>query len=43
MALLTGLPATGERVVFERSEGTSVVEEVLKEAMEEHVYRGSQR
>ncbi|KAJ8430475.1 hypothetical protein Cgig2_003057 [Carnegiea gigantea] len=35
VALLTGLLATGKRIAFERSEGTSEVEEVLKGAMEE--------
>ncbi|KAJ8429158.1 hypothetical protein Cgig2_030295 [Carnegiea gigantea] len=43
VALLIRLPATGKLVAFERSEGTSVVEEVLKEAMEECVYQERQR
>ncbi|KAJ8426838.1 hypothetical protein Cgig2_025243 [Carnegiea gigantea] len=35
VALLTGFPATGKRVAFERNDGDSEVEEVLNGAMEE--------
>ncbi|KAJ8422468.1 hypothetical protein Cgig2_017475 [Carnegiea gigantea] len=37
------LPATGKHIAFERSDGSSEVEEVLKEAMEKRVSRERQR
>ncbi|KAJ8433190.1 hypothetical protein Cgig2_025581 [Carnegiea gigantea] len=37
-----GLPTTGKRITFKKSEGTSEVEEVLKGAMEERVSRERQ-
>ncbi|KAJ8430116.1 LOW QUALITY PROTEIN: hypothetical protein Cgig2_007089 [Carnegiea gigantea] len=43
VALLTGFPATRMHVAFERSDGGSEVEEVLKRAMEEHVCTERQR
>ncbi|KAJ8422969.1 hypothetical protein Cgig2_002580 [Carnegiea gigantea] len=43
VALLTGFPATGKCVTFERSDGGSEVEEVLKGAMEECVSRERKR
>ncbi|KAJ8428740.1 hypothetical protein Cgig2_022650 [Carnegiea gigantea] len=41
VALLTGFPASGKRIAFERSDGGSEVEQVLKGAMEERVRRES--
>jgi len=43
VALLTGLLATGKRIAFESTEGTSEVEEVLKGVMEERVSQERQR
>ncbi|KAJ8425492.1 hypothetical protein Cgig2_029574 [Carnegiea gigantea] len=43
VALLTGFPATGKLIAFERSDGGGEVEEVLKRAMEERVCRERQR
>ena len=39
VALITGLPAHGKRILFERSEATGEVEELLKGVMDDHVSR----
>ncbi|KAJ8432257.1 hypothetical protein Cgig2_013910 [Carnegiea gigantea] len=43
VALLTGLPAIGKQVTFDRGIGASEVEEVIKAAMEDHLAKERNR
>jgi len=43
VALLTGLPGTKKQVTFDRGIGASEVEEVIKEAIEDHLARKRNR